>query len=185
MEKQIIRKRMLEERVNIKQEDAKAFSSLIADKLLSLNSVRNASCIMAYYPFKNEPDLLPFIQRICDSGKSVALPCVTGECEMRPVMFGNDTRLKTNRYGIPEPVISESCDIVNPDVIIVPGTAFDIRLNRIGFGGGYYDRYLQNTNAVKIGVCFDFQVVDNIDTDEHDIPMDIVITEKRIIGGEK
>ena len=68
------------------------------------------------------------------------------------------------------------------DLIIVPGIAFDERCNRCGFGKGYYDRLLSESKAVKIGLCYDFQVVDELECDEYDIAMDMVITERRIIN---
>ena len=137
---------------------------------------------MAYYSYKNEPDLILFIRKCIGLGKSVSLPYIAGEGEMIAVNFNYDTALKSNVYGIPEPVLTNDSETDEPDVVIVPGIAFDINLNRIGFGGGYYDRFLRNKNAVKIGACFDCQLVERIDADPHDIRMDIIVTEKQIVG---
>jgi 5-formyltetrahydrofolate cyclo-ligase len=164
--------------------DIKAFSKLINDKLISLDRVKDASCIMAYYSYKNEPDLTEFIHTCLDMGKLIALPYIAGEGELIAVRYEYDCVMKSNIYGIPEPVLMNESEEEDPDVIIVPGIAFDNKLNRVGFGGGYYDRYLKDTDAYKIGVCFDYQIVDSIDSVPHDVPMDMIVTEKRILGGD-
>lgn len=84
-------------------------------------------------------------------------------------------------YGISEPKIKEIMPIDIIDTVIVPGVAFDKKKNRLGFGAGYYDRLLGEKQILKIGVCYDFQIAEEIDTEAHDIKMDIVITEKRKI----
>lgn len=182
MEKQYIRQTIKSLRAVMDHQQIIAFSEAIKTKLLSLESVRNADCIMAFYSHKNEPLMMEFIRECIDMGKSIALPCVTGEGEMIAAKYCRDSEMKNNVYGIPEPAFAGEISCERPDVIIVPGIAFDINLNRIGFGGGYYDRYLAATDAYKIGVCFDFQIVGKIDTDSHDVPMDIIVTEKRVIG---
>jgi len=101
---------------------------------------------------------------------------------MIPVDFDKECKLQENAYGIPEPVLKNDCDPLSPDVVIVPGIAYDNRLHRVGFGGGYYDRYLASTGAIKIGVCFDSQIVSSAFADSHDVAMDLVITEKRSMG---
>ncbi|HIC83915.1 MAG TPA: 5-formyltetrahydrofolate cyclo-ligase, partial [Nitrososphaerales archaeon] len=88
--------------------------------------------------------------------------------------------MKTNNLGILEPTDGEIC--TNIDVIIVPGLAFDQSGNRLGFGSGYYDKFLNSQSIeYKIALAFDFQVVDKIDIIEHDVPMDLIITENRTI----
>ena len=90
--------------------------------------------------------------------------------------------LKRNEYAILEPKER----IINNkkiDVIILPGSVFDINGNRIGYGKGYYDKYIKslNYNPLKIGVCYDFQLLDTIPTETHDVKMDIILTESRNI----
>lgn len=161
---------------------AEAFSGVIKQRLLSLERVKRADRIMAFYSYKNEPQMLGFINECIESGKRISLPCVIGEGKMTAVDYGLDTAMKNNVYGIPEPVVNNNTEREKPDIVIVPGVAFDLDLNRIGSGGGYYDRFLKGTSAYKIGVCFDYQVVEKIDAGSHDVPMDIVVTEERIIG---
>lgn len=162
--------------------DVTAFSDNIKAKLLSLESVARAGCIMAFYSYRNEPQMLEFMRECIIRGKRIALPCVTGEGKMVAVGYNPDTEMRNNVYGIPEPIIDNKTKLEQPDIVIVPGIAFDVRLNRIGFGGGYYDRFLEGTDAYKIGACFDYQIIEDIDAENHDVPMDIIVTEKRIIG---
>lgn len=184
MEKQELRKRILKARTAMDQNDLCALSALINEKLLSLESIKNAACIMAFYSYKNEPDLKEFMYACMDMGKIVALPYIAGKGEMIAVRYERDSVMKSNVYGIPEPVLMNESEDEEPDVVIVPGIAFDGEFHRIGFGEGYYDRYLASVNAYKIGVCFDYQVVDRIACAPHDVPMDMIVTEKRVIGGQ-
>jgi 5-formyltetrahydrofolate cyclo-ligase len=78
-------------------------------------------------------------------------------------------------------VIRNESEKVEPDVVLVPGVAFDEALNRIGYGVGYFDRFLKETDALKVGICFDMQIVPCITTQPHDVRMDMVVTEKRVI----
>ncbi len=181
MDKREIREKIKKLRAVMDPEQIKAFSGVIADKLLSLERVIKAGRIMAFYSYNNEPQMLGFINKCIDMGKSISLPCVIGKGEMIAADYSRDCVLKENVYGIPEPAAPEGY-ACKPGVIIVPGIAFGLDLGRIGQGGGYYDRFLKGTKAYKIGVCFDFQIVEKIDAGSHDIPMDLVVTEKRIIG---
>ncbi len=176
---------MLGVRSAMNREEIVLSSAVITEKLLSLECVLRAKSVMAYYSHRNEPDLLEFMRRCIDMGKRVSLPCVSGKGEMAAAAYCSDTVMKNNVYGIPEPVITGETREEEPDIVIVPGVAFDERLYRIGFGKGYYDRFLVNTQAVKAGVCFDFQIVPDIGAQSHDVPMDIIITEKRILGGQR
>jgi 5-formyltetrahydrofolate cyclo-ligase len=182
MKKNEIRQKIKAIRAVMDPEHVKTFSGVIKKKLLSLESVAGAGCIMAFYSYKNEPQMIEFMHECIDMGKRIALPRVTGEGKMIAVEYSPDTEMINNVYGIPEPIIRSNSKHERPDIVIVPGIAFDLGLNRIGFGGGYYDRFLEGTGAYKIGVCFDYQIIENLESDSHDVPMDIIVTEKRIIG---
>ncbi len=162
------------------KKQAEAFSEAINKKLLSLEKVMKADCIMAFYSYKNEPYMIGFMHECMGMGKQIALPRIIGEGKMAAAVYSRDSELKNNAYGIPEPYPGNI--ICKPDVVIVPGLAFDLNRNRIGFGKGYYDRFLKGSEAYKIGVCFDYQIVEKIDAGSHDVPVDIVVTEERIIG---
>jgi 5-formyltetrahydrofolate cyclo-ligase len=181
MNKSEIREKIKALRAAMDPENVKNFSEDIKERLLSLGRVMKADCIMAFYSYKNEPLMLEFIDECIGMGKRIVLPRVTGEGAMTAAAYSRDSELKKNIYGIPEPVVAGDTAF-KPDIIIAPGIAFDLYMNRLGFGGGYYDRFLEKTDAYKIGVCFDYQIIEKIDAGSHDVPMDIIVTEKRIIG---
>jgi 5-formyltetrahydrofolate cyclo-ligase len=185
MEKTELRRSMLKKRLMIEPRDVCEMSGLITHTLLDLDCIQNASCVMAYCAFKNEPDLMGFINALLDMGKDVALPYVTGDDRLIAVDYNYDSVMKSNIYGIPEPVLSNESENVEPDVVLVPGVAFGADLNRIGYGVGYFDRFLKETNALKLGICFDMQVVPSIKAEPHDVRMDIIVTEKRVIKPEQ
>ena len=138
---------------------------------------------MAYSAVKNEPDMWEFIYAMLDAGKHIALPCVTSQGIVANE-FRRDVRMKPGAYGIMQPVAQRGCDSLESDVVIVPGVVFDLQLCRIGFGAGYYDRFLKDNRAVKIGICYENQLVDRIEADPHDVRMDFVVTERRVLGAE-
>lgn len=182
MKKQVLRKKLLEQRLAMAPNDHAQGSKAICDKLLALGVVQSARRIMAFCTHQNEPDLMAFMHTCLDDGKCVSLPRVIGKGQMIPAQFDRECRMEENVYGILEPVIQHDYGPLSPDVVIVPGVAFDKRLHRIGFGGGYYDRYLKSTSAIKIGVCFDGQIVGSAFAGSHDVSVDMIVTDKREIG---
>lgn len=180
MHKRIIRQAVLQKRLAADAKDIALFSGSITKRLLELKCIQNAGCIMAYWPHKNEPELEKFMHTCLDMKKRVLLPRVLGEGNMIAVDYHKESIMKKNKYGIFEPV--EKSEQYSVDIVIVPGIAFDESLHRIGYGGGYYDRFLSKIDAVKVGVCFESQIIDNIQTHEFDVRMDIIVTQNRIIG---
>ena len=110
------------------------------------------------------------------------LPCVRGD-EIRPSRYTKGCRMISGAYNIKEPAGGAGCGIKSIGLVIVPGIAFDRRGNRIGFGKGFYDRFLKKLpeSAVKAGVCLESQLVPSIPAGKHDIKMDYLITEKAVI----
>lgn len=108
---------------------------------------------------------------------SYALPIVLNDTNMKFVYCNKDPVLKQGKYNILEPIEGSKISPDDIDVIIVPMVAFDENLNRLGHGKGYYDRYLKNTKALKIGVAFECQKVHDIETNVFDISMDMIVTE--------
>jgi 5-formyltetrahydrofolate cyclo-ligase len=111
--------------------------------------------------------------------KELFLPKVDGDT-LKIVAY-DKSRLITGAYNILEPDDNNYFPVEDIELIIIPGVAFDKQKNRLGRGKGYYDKLLSNTEAFKIGICYDFQLVDEISTDAHDIKMDIVIAPNCVI----
>ncbi|MBR5286976.1 MAG: 5-formyltetrahydrofolate cyclo-ligase [Clostridia bacterium] len=152
-------------------------SRAAARRILSLNAYKDAKTVMAYAAVRGELSLAPVLEEILASGKTLAMP----RCETPGVMTARRItaldELVPGMYGLPEP--APSCAVIAPeeiDLILVPGTAFDRAGNRIGQGGGYYDRYLPGTRAVRAGICHDFALLERICAQAHDVRMDAVVT---------
>ncbi|MBZ9636465.1 5-formyltetrahydrofolate cyclo-ligase [Clostridium sp. FP1] len=182
-----LRKNMLKERKSMKTETVSAFSHIIMDTIIKLPEFLNCKNIMLYLSFNNEVDTYALAKWCLDNGKKVIVPyCIKETREIIPFEINNLTKdLTKSSFGIMEPKHdilkkANTCDI---DLIIVPGVVFDKHGNRIGFGAGYYDRFLPKRvkNTPTIGIAFDYQVISKIPTGIYDVPLDFIITEKRII----
>lgn len=190
MTKSQLRKQYLEYRNNMDKQELPGWSRCIAEKLNGLQAVIEAENIMCFVSFGSEVDTHGLIKEWILQGKNVSVPRIgkfpAGDSVMHAVKIKDFSDLKTKgSYGIMEPELKID-SIVAPaelDVIIVPGSAFDIQRNRMGYGGGFYDRYLVRTscNCKKIGVCYDFQLLEQIPHEAYDIPVDLVVTEKRTV----
>ncbi len=138
-----------------------------------------ADKILMYHSLPDELSTIDFIDK-WHTRKHFFLPRVNGvNLDVLPY---DRTRLQYGAFHIEEPTGDDIENIDNIELIIVPGIAYDNRGNRVGRGKGYYDRLLSRTKATKIGIGYDFQLVDEIDSEPHDITMDIVITDSRIIN---
>lgn len=187
IDKKSIRKKYIDIRNSCPKSELLVFSESISEKLNQLEFVVNAKNIMCFVSFGSEVETHSLIKNWLKVGKNVAVPAIGNDRGvMHAVRISGFNELKAcGKYGILEPTVLED-NIMSPgdfDVIIVPGSVFDIRKNRMGYGAGFYDRFLSHTGPLcrKIGICFDFQVADEIPHEEHDVPLDLLITEKRII----
>ncbi len=142
---------------------------------------------MLYLSFNNEVNTYPLVTWCLANDKTVIAPyCIQSQRKIIPFEISNLTNdLTKSTFGVMEPKhdLLKEANIDNIDLIIVPGVVFDMHCNRIGFGAGYYDRFLpkKSNTTTTIGIAYDYQVVDKIPTNEYDVPLDLVITEKRII----
>ncbi|KYO67992.1 5-formyltetrahydrofolate cyclo-ligase [Thermovenabulum gondwanense] len=182
MEKKEIRRKMIEMRDTQPKEIIKEKSRVILEKLFELNYYKKAKNIMFYVDTRNEVRTLDAIKKSIYLGKKVFVPKVINKCDMLAVRIKSLNELKKGHFGILEPVSGEMINPKELEVVVIPGVAFDKSGCRLGYGGGYYDRFLQNlkADAVKIALAFEFQILDELPKEEYDILMDIIITEKRI-----
>ena len=164
-------------RDNLTFSDVIIYSDKIFKNLISLDFLFDYSTFMVYNAFRNEVDLSKFISHLNSLNKTVVYPLTKGN-DM--IAVKPNSNLTTNgQFGIKEFI---NYDIISKvDVVILPLIACDNNKNRVGFGKGYYDKFLQNKNAVKIGVCYDFQLVDYIPSNPWDVKLDYIITPTKII----
>ena len=153
----------------------KFISFLKIDKL-------NFKSIGGYYPSNYEIDDLDILDLLEKKNFKVSLPIIKKENQMNFYSWSRNDPLKINKFGIPEPVSSK---IFYPDILLVPLVAYDISLNRLGYGGGYYDRYIEKIEkvkkVVKIGLAFSFQKISSIPINQYDKRLDFIVTEKEIL----
>lgn len=158
-------------------EEKKCKSATVWEKVEQDEHFQTARTVLAYWSMEDEVFTHDFVCKWA-AQKILLLPCVRGnELDIR-YFDGKDRLCPGEGYAIPEPVGELFTDLEQIDVILVPGVAFDLKGERLGRGKGYYDKILKQTKAYKIGICFDFQLLDQIPTEEHDVTMDKVVNSR-------
>ena len=180
MEKDILRKEMKERRKFLSEDKRKELSEKIFKRLSETAEYKQAKSVCVYMDSFGEVKTDLIISDLRASGREVIFP--VSNPETKTLTLCRDTNeFVRGAYGILEPKEKICVDFCVPDLVIIPGLAFDVEKNRLGFGAGYYDRFLEQSNAVKVGICYDFQLVEEINAEQHDIKMDIILTDMRII----
>ena len=185
--KNTLRKNMLHQRENMKTQDVTAFSNKIIGTIMELPEFIKCKNIMLYLSFNKEVDTSPLVTWCLNNGKTVIAPyCVESKRKIIPFEINNlTTDLTKSTFGVMEPKhnLLKEANINDIDLIIVPGIVFDGNCHRIGFGAGYYDRFLPRKakNALTIGIAYDYQIIDEIPTGIYDVPLNFIVTQKRII----
>ena len=186
--KNTLRQRILELRSNLSEQEINDKSQKIIKTLATFPEFSNSKLIMCYVDFRNEVVTKGFITDCLKEGRRVAVPFIfkkDGSKEMLASEIFNIDDLRQGAFGLLEPSINSMIE-VDPkelELIIVPGVVFDYSKNRIGYGAGYYDRFLKkvNKNCYKVGVAFDIQFVNEVLAEEHDIKLDAIITESTVV----
>ncbi len=180
--KKDIRKEVKQHRREATPEQIRMNSNAICEKFIQLPEYKEASVVFAYMDCKNEVETKKVIEQCWKDKKTVAVPKVFGEIMKYYVITSYDD-LEEGYFGIPEPKYEKLQEIVCEDgLMILPGVAFDIHRHRVGYGGGFYDRYLEaHPNMKKIAFAFEFQMFDEVPFEEFDRQPEKIITEKRII----
>ncbi len=177
-----LRKIYKEKRKLMSRAEAEEKSVLACNRFLESEMYKNARTIMLYLPLGNEADTNLIIKSAFADGKKVALPVTEQESgAITPYFVNENTEFAKGAFSVTEPLNSQAADISEIDVVIVPGIAFDKNGNRIGFGKGCYDKFLNKFDCIKVGFCYDYQICDEIPSDKYDVKMDCIITEKRVI----
>ena len=178
MNKSEIRKKILKKR----KENYFKNLSINKNKFLKFlkNIKLNNKIIGGYYPYNYEIDVLKILKLLEKKNYKISLPKIRKKKQMNFFEWSFDEPLSISKYGIPEPI---SKKIIYPDVLIMPLVAFDDKLNRLGYGGGYYDRYLakalKKKKIIKTGIAYSFQKLQKIPRNKYDIRLDHIVTEEK------
>jgi 5-formyltetrahydrofolate cyclo-ligase len=174
LRKELLKIRKLKNKQNIKIKFNKVFNLIKKNFLLK--------DIGGYFPVNYEADDLDILKEFNKKNYQISLPVIKKNFEMDFYKWSFNNPLKINKYGIPEP---EKIKLTYPDVILVPLIAFDKKLNRLGYGGGYYDRLIQKLSEkkkiLKIGLALSFQKINNVPINKYDKKLDYIVTDKYII----
>lgn len=175
--KQELRKKMLERRRGLPQVVVEAGGVHLLETVQTGGYLTGVQTAFVYVGAKNEVSTLPLLSHLLKNGVRVCVPKTFSNGYMEAWEVKDLERdFSLGKFGILEPTTGVVVPVNEIDLAIVPGVVFDKKGNRIGYGGGYYDRFLQTGNAMKkIGVCYDFQMADTLETESTDIPMDAVI----------
>jgi len=184
LEKKKIRLKIKNLLNNLSEQSHKQKSKIITDTLLKTKEYINAETIFIYFPFRKEIDTREIIKDALVKNKKIVLPKVFGN-EIK-IFFITDVEkdLRPGSFDMLEPDLSKcrEADLRSVDLVIVPGLCFDSNFNRLGYGGGFYDKILEKLDRKikKIALAFDLQILDNVPACSHDKKIDIIITESNI-----
>ncbi len=184
MDKRTLRKAMLERRRGIAADEAARQSAAIMEQLRQLPEFREADAVLVYVASKdNEVDTIPLIESLLQEGRMVLVPVAKDAGRMVWSRLQALDELERRRFGIlePPPEFERPTDPPPGSICLVPGLAFSPEGLRIGYGGGFYDRFLSEYDGIMAGLAFQAQVVDSLPAEPHDVPMDMVITPEAVL----
>jgi 5-formyltetrahydrofolate cyclo-ligase len=180
-DKKVIRKELLLLRGGLTIEFRKKADNTIVRSLLDLPEFISASLIFCFVGIKNEIDTLPFIDVAIKLGKRICIPRIQEDGSMDAFEIKSEADLVKSVYGLLEPV--SSCSVVGAEdisLVVTPCLACDLNGYRIGYGGGYYDKYMAGKDFCKVAICRERFVLERLPVDGNDVPVDIIISEKRV-----
>lgn len=175
MNKKELRKAIRQRKRAMTEEEIRERSESLARKFLETEAYRTAKSVYGYLPYNQEVRTVPILEQALREGKAVAVPKCYGD-EMRFIWLQDLTAVEKSPMGIPEPTADGPVADDETALVLMPGVAFDKEGHRIGYGGGYYDKFLAREGKhPTVALCYDFQVVDCLETEEFDIPVDQVL----------
>ena len=175
LDKKALRREIGAKKRAMSAEEIERASARLAEKFFQTELYRQAKAIYGYLSYNQEVRTEPILRRAQADGKRVAVPKVYGE-EMRFLWLDDLKQVAPGAYGIPEPIADEPVAMDKTALVLMPGLAFDPEGHRLGYGGGFYDRYLADQpNHPLVALCYNFQLLDHLETEAHDIPVDLVV----------
>ena len=175
MDKTELRKAIRQRKRAMTEEEIIAKSEALGKLFTQSEAYQNAKTIYGYLPYNQEVRTVPMLEQALADGKRVALPKCYGE-EMRFIYMDDLRKVEKGYAGIPEPIADGPVADDETALVLMPGLAFDPQGNRMGYGGGFYDKFLAaEPNHPTLALCYDFQMLPHLETEEHDIPVDVVL----------
>ena len=175
MNKQELRKSIREQKRAMSLELIEEKSARLGELFAASEMYQKAKTIYGYMPYNQEVRTVAMLERALQDGKRVAIPKCYGD-EMRFIFIDDLSKVEKGYANIPEPIADEPIADDETALVLMPGLAFDPQGHRIGYGGGFYDKFLaKEPNHPTLALCYDFQMLDHLETEEFDIPVDAVL----------
>ena len=175
MDKKALRQEIRRKKQAMTPEQIAKASSCLAQQFFQTDAYRQAQTLYGYLPYNQEVRTVPILEQAIRDGKRVAVPKVCGD-RMDFIYISDLSAVEIGYCGIPEPVANGPVGDDPKALVLMPGLAFDKNGNRMGYGGGFYDKFLaQEPEHPTVALCYAFQMVDSIPTDSYDIPVDLVL----------
>ena len=175
MDKTSLRKQIREKKRAMTPEEIEAASQKLCQLFLASELYRRAKTVYGYLPYNQEVRTVPMLEQALADGKRIAVPKVYGD-EMKFIYLTDLRQVETGYAGIPEPVEDGPVADDPTALVLMPGLAFDNEGHRIGYGGGFYDRFLAaEPTHPTLALCYEFQMVQQLPVEEFDIPVDVVL----------
>ena len=175
MDKLQLRRAIRERKRAMTEEEIVSRSEKLAALFLASEAYKNAGTIYGYLPYNQEVRTVPMLQQALKDGKKVAVPKCYGD-QMEFIYLEDLTQVEKGYADIPEPIADGPIARDKTALVLMPGLAFDPQGHRIGYGGGFYDKYLSaEPGHPTLALCYEFQMLPHLETEDHDIPVDTVI----------
>ena len=175
MDKKALRQSIRAQKRAMTEEEIVRRSEALGRLFLESEAYQNAKTIYGYLPYNQEVRTVPMLEQALKDGKRVAVPKVYGD-EMKFLYLNDLTAVAKGYSGIPEPIADEPVADDETALVLMPGLAFDPQGHRIGYGGGFYDKFLSaEPNHPTLALCYAFQMLPSLETEDHDIPVDYVL----------
>ena len=175
MNKQELRRSIREQKRAMTMEEIESRSQRLAELFYASESYHNAKTIYGYLPYNQEVRTVAMLEQAMRDGKRVAVPKCYGD-EMKFIYMDDLSKVEKGYANIPEPIADEPVADDETALVLMPGLAFDPQGHRIGYGGGFYDKFLaKEPNHPTLALCYEFQMLPHLETEEFDIPVDCVL----------
>lgn len=175
MDKKELRRSIRERKRAMTEEEIVSRSEKLAELFYASDAYKNARTIYGYLPYNQEVRTVPMLEQALRDGKRVAVPKCYGD-EMKFIFMEDLSKVEKGYANIPEPIADDPVADDTTALVLMPGLAFDPQGHRCGYGGGFYDKFLAaEPEHPTLALCYEFQMLPHLETEEHDIPVDYVL----------